>query len=516
MTANLTRDPNPDDVAEAAARLTGTPQEMADQLRALLDAEPPQVRRRESTEETRDRQRTAHRQRVEIDALRLRLAFDFATSRGWQATTAPIAVRELARRSAGGNWHRPPHEWSHILVSPTFFRDSGRRAAAAVGHPPAEAVDASRNGAEAWAAERSLVLSFPDFPSWQDPGRSVLAVFESAEPVEVERRGASDPVSAGVPSLARHGVDSAEVPHPAPEAVAQHEAPKAHAMRPVVPIDLGPIVPADLSDQIGPDFDLVAPTDLLIDGAYQRDLSPKSLALIRRIVRTWSWAKFKPPVCTRIDGRLHIIDGQHSAIGAATHGAIPIIPVVVVEAPEVMDRAAAFVSHATDRVQVTPIQVWRAAVLAGDEDAMTIANVCRQAGVDLLPFAPTSSEYAPRQTVALAGIRRLVDRRGAMRARQVLEAIAKADLAPITGDHLKIGEALLCDPDYAGDFDQDRLTAAMRGLGAKAYAEARELSIAKRIPAWRALVAVIYRGRKGRPKGLEADDAAQGRRRASV
>ena len=275
-------------------------------------------------------------------------------------------------------------------------------------------------------------------------------------------------------------------------------------MRPVEPIDLGTLVPADLAGQPGPDFDLVAPTDLLVDDAYQRGLSPKSEALIRRIVRTWSWAKFKPPVCARVDGRLHVIDGQHTAIAAASHGGIPTIPVVVVAAPDVVERADAFVSHATDRLQVTKIQIWRAAVQAGDEDAVTVANVCQRAGVELLPFSPAGLAYSPGQTVALTAIRRIVDRRGAMRARQILEALANANLAPITADHIKVGEALLCDPDYAGDFDAERVTAVMRSLGAKAYAEARELAITKHMPAWKALVAVLYRARKVRARAGDA------------
>ncbi len=294
-------------------------------------------------------------------------------------------------------------------------------------------------------------------------------------------------------------------------------------MRPVEPLDLGPIVPADLAGQPGPDFDLVAPTDLHVDEAYQRGLSPKSEALIRRIVRTWSWAKFKPPICARVDGRLHVLDGQHTAIAAASHGGIPTIPVVVVAAPDIVERADAFVSHATNRLQATPIQIWRAAVQAGDEDALTVASVCQRAGVELLPFSPTGLAYTPRQTIALAAIRRLIDRRGAMRARQVLEALAKAGLAPIMADHIKAAEALLCDSDYAGELDAERLTVAMCGLTAKAYADARDLAVTKHLPMWRALVAIVLRGRKGRtkigdtaryevPDDIEADAATASRR----
>ena len=513
MTANLTRAPTAD-VAEAAARLTGTPQEMADRLRALLDAGLPKPAPRETVEAARERQLGTQQQELEIAALRRRLADDFAEARGWRRSIVPMAAKELARRAAGGSWHRPAREWPDLLASPEFFRDQGRRAAAAVGHPPSDAVEGSRLAAEIWAAERGLVLSFPDFPSWQQPGRTVLAVFE---PTEVEEAASPSPVKPATAPQDEPAASQDEValdPHDEPTSTpedapasmpeaAPPTVPDLASMRPIQAIDLDDVTPADLLGQAAPDWDLVPPTDLLVDEAYQRGLSPKSIALIRRIVRTWSWAKFKPPVCTRVDGRLHVIDGQHTALAAATHGAIPLIPVVVVAAPAVADRARAFVSHATDRLQATPIQVHHAAVLAGDDAAVTIANVCTNAGIDLVPFPPAHSSYGPRQTIALTAIRRIVDRRGAMRARQILEALANADLAPITADHMKVGEALLCDPDYAGDFDAERVTAAMRSLGAKAYAEARELAITKHMPAWKALVAVLYRARKARTRAAD-------------
>ena len=262
---------------------------------------------------------------------------------------------------------------------------------------------------------------------------------------------------------------------------------------PVAPIDLAGVVSADIAGQGAPDWDIVPPSDLQVDEAYQRNLGPKSLDLIRRIVAGWSWSKFKPPICTRVDGALHCLDGQHTAIAAASHGGIPLIPVVVVAVPEVADRAAAFVSHARNRLAATALQVQRAALVAGDPEAVTLDAVCRRAGVDLLPFAPSDGGYAARQTVAVVGLQRLVTKRGADRAAEVLGALAAADLAPISGDHIRLGEVLLFDPAYADGFDAEKLTAAMRGLTAKTHAEARELAIAQRLPAWRALAAVMAR-----------------------
>jgi hypothetical protein len=269
-------------------------------------------------------------------------------------------------------------------------------------------------------------------------------------------------------------------------------------MRQVVPLDLPDVSPADLTGMAQPDFDLVDPRELLVDDAYQRNLSPKSAALIRRIVEGFRWSKFKPPICVRIDGRLHVLDGLHTAIAAATHPGIRVIPVVVVDEPRTADRAKAFVSHARDRLAATPGQIWRAEVAAGDEDALTIQQVCVRAGVTLLPFAPSSAAYKPGETIALGAIRGLLARRGAMRTREVLEALGKADLAPVTGDMIKAAEALLCEDEYRSEFDPDKIAASIKALGPRALSEAKELAAAKGLPLWRALVATIFKHRKGR------------------
>ena len=283
-------------------------------------------------------------------------------------------------------------------------------------------------------------------------------------------------------------------------------------MHNVAAVPLPDLKPALLQGRAEPMFDRLAPADLLIEDRYQRGLSPRSIRLIRSIVEGWDWLKFKPPVVALTDRGFEVVDGQHTAIAAACHPEIGTIPVVVVDGTDLPGRASAFVSHAVDRLQATPAQVWHAAVAAGDEDALTVRNVLERAGVTLLPYPPSDGTYRPAETVSLAAVRRLVNKRGAMRAREVLQAMARADLAPITADHIRTAEALLTDPDYAEDFDAERVTAAMRGLGPKIMVEARELALAKRLPLWRALTAVLYRThaptRKGRGKAVEAPSAA--------
>ena len=91
-----------------------------------------------------------------------------------------------------------------------------------------------------------------------------------------------------------------------------------------------------------PSLRLVHPSSLSVDDSYQRGLSERSIRLIRKIVAEWSWTAFEPPVVVDVDGRLEVIDGQHTAIAAVTHGGIESLPVLIVQAEKHETRASAF------------------------------------------------------------------------------------------------------------------------------------------------------------------------------
>lgn len=159
-------------------------------------------------------------------------------------------------------------------------------------------------------------------------------------------------------------------------------------LRPIQKMQLPGIEPAKLG-KVEPVFERAKPETLHVDETYQRNLSERSVTLIRRIVANWDWARFKPPVVVRAPGKkFHVIDGQHTAIAAASHPEIDSIPVMVVDAPNVEDRARAFIGHNRDRITVTPNQLYIAAVAAGDPDAVTVQQVCERAGVRILRLPP--------------------------------------------------------------------------------------------------------------------------------
>lgn len=252
-----------------------------------------------------------------------------------------------------------------------------------------------------------------------------------------------------------------------------------------------------------PEFRWVDPGSLLVDEAYQRELSRGSIDLIRKIYGGWDWNRFKPPVVAETAAGLEVIDGQHTAIAAASHPNIDQIPVMVVAAAEIADRAKAFVGHNRDRLALSQVAIHYASVAAGDEDAMTVQQVCERAGVKLLKFPPSNGEFRPGDTMAIVAIRALVNRRGAMKARVVLQVLAEARCAPVRSDGIKAVEVLLSDPEYKDQVQAADLTSALMRLGPDAEREARVFAAAHKVQVWRGLVVVLFR------------EARRGRRRAA-
>ncbi|WP_341020741.1 hypothetical protein [Brevundimonas diminuta] len=278
-------------------------------------------------------------------------------------------------------------------------------------------------------------------------------------------------------------------PDPLSQKPASNDEGKQGTLRSITAISSAGLTPSTPSSS-GPIFEWVNPADLLVNEAYQRDLAERSIKLIRRIVQGWDWTKFKPPVCSLGDDGMEVIDGQHTAIAAATHPGIDKIPVMIVETNTVNDRAAAFIGQNMDRLGVTKMQLHKAAVAAGDEDALTIEQVCARAGIKLHASRP--HRWQVGDSMAVVAIGSLIDRRHAAGARRVLDVLVQAECAPVTANAIRAADIILFDPDYA-DADQDNLPDTIRGLGAAAEREAATHALAHRIPVWRALGIVWFR-----------------------
>lgn len=265
--------------------------------------------------------------------------------------------------------------------------------------------------------------------------------------------------------------------------------------RTVAPILTPGVRPAEV---IGaePIFEWVDPRKLLVDERYQRDLTERSITLIRKIVGNWSWTKMKPPIVVETELGMEVIDGQHTAIAAASHPGVRKIPVMIVEAEHLADRAGAFLGHNADRIAVTPLQMHHAAVLAGDEMAQTIDQVCQRAGVHLLKANPGGS-YKPGDCVALSTIRGVINRRGALGARRVLEVCVQGRKTPIGMADIRATEILLFDPAEADRFEGPDITSAMLLLGQRAEQQAKSYAASHGVRMYEAMAAVLRRRVEG-------------------
>ena len=251
-------------------------------------------------------------------------------------------------------------------------------------------------------------------------------------------------------------------------------------LRKIVPMTFPETVPAEVSGA-RPKLVWVAPTSLLVDSTYQRDLSPTSVRLIRTIVAEFAWTRIKPPVAVAVGAGYHVIDGQHTAIAAATIR-LPELPVFVVDAPEVLERARAFVSHNRNRLAITPLDIHRALVSSGDPFACTVARVCRECGVRLR-YVTFGQRVDVGDTQCISHVQRLFKRDGEKQARITLTALVRARCAPIQEPQLLAAAALVRDSAVA----PGRLTAAIRiGLD-EDLGIARRAAAQQKLRVWRCL-----------------------------
>lgn len=325
---------------------------------------------------------------------------------------------------------------------------------------------------------------------------AVMAAPESDE-VAALRTRLSEDSEAAAPNLAQIAPSGTEkaataglgsAAQLASEPAAKRDMDKVDTLRSVTAIDLAEtLVPIPTA---APLIEWMAPSDLLVEAAYQRDLSPKSMDLIKRIAERWDWRRFKPPIVAWSERGFEIIDGQHTAIGAATRG-IDKIPVLVVEATDLTDRASAFVGHNQDRLAITPVQMHQAKLAAGDEDALTAQQVIDRAGAKLVIGAYGARGWKPGETVAITTIDQLARKRGAMHARRVIEVLVKADAAPVSAAGIKAVDMLMFRPEFA-DIDLEHLPAAIISAG-DVEKQAKLDAQTHCIPAWEAMGRIWFR-----------------------
>lgn len=226
----------------------------------------------------------------------------------------------------------------------------------------------------------------------------------------------------------------AMVSAPAPPVVTDTPLPVATPVetRALVPIKLPPSIKPRLTDSAPPEIRFVSPSDLQVEPKYQRDLSGRSIKLIKKIVSGWDWAKFKPPVCSETTSGLFVIDGQHTAIAAASHPSVDRIPVMVVQSTSLEHRADAFVAHNRDRLAMSVFQVFHAEVAAGNVEACDILKIAFKAGATIPRSQPMKNYIKPGQIIALNEARSIYKGHGAETLERILRILVMSKISPMS------------------------------------------------------------------------------------
>ena len=261
----------------------------------------------------------------------------------------------------------------------------------------------------------------------------------------------------------KHGRSSVTA---AAEVAIADRIPAANGTRAIVPIVLpSKLAPGEIAGD-APELRLVYPTELRVEPTYQRDLSGKSMSLIRKIVAEWDWRKFKPPVCAETAEGLFIVDGQHTAIAAASHPKVGKIPVMVTSGSELEDRAGAFVAHNRDRVSMTMFQLIHAEFVAGGKTAATIFRIVEGSGAFIPRNMPSRTSARAGEVVAISAIRAVLKTRGEEALRRVIEVAVAAGCAPITATVIRSIDMLFSAPVFAelSALPDARIAAALKSI----------------------------------------------------
>lgn len=172
-----------------------------------------------------------------------------------------------------------------------------------------------------------------------------------------------------------------------------------------------------VKDKITPPQDLGAPpmlnwlpiADLVIDDQYQRELNRANWSAIAKIARDFHWSRFSPVfVAPSLGGKYAIIDGQHRTHAAALCG-IEAVPCQIVQM-DAKQQAASFAAINGMATKVTPYQIFRAGLAAGEQWAVDCAASCADAGCRLMTSYVSGEGKKPGQITTISLIRSHVDK----------------------------------------------------------------------------------------------------------
>lgn len=190
------------------------------------------------------------------------------------------------------------------------------------------------------------------------------------------------------------------------------------------------VAPTSFEPQRGtvPVLEIVPIDELSIDPSYQRSIENRaSQKLIREIAQRWHWGLCQPLVVSARDegASLFVIDGQHRLEAARLRGDIDALPCVLVECDGAEEEAASFVQLNQNRRPLTALELFRAAIASGEEEAIAIAQAITAAGLSIAPHL-TSVAWRPGMIGNIGGIERAWRQYGPEITVQALRILASA------------------------------------------------------------------------------------------
>jgi hypothetical protein len=164
-----------------------------------------------------------------------------------------------------------------------------------------------------------------------------------------------------------------------------------------------------------------------VDPAYQRSTDNElSQTLIRKIARFWDWNLCQPLSLTRrADGSLWAVDGQHRHAAAQMRGDIPHLPCVIARYANQSDEASAFVALNRQRKPMTAVDLFKAALAAGDGQAHQVMEAITAAGLTIAPHS-NYTNWTPGMIFCVPGVQRAWQRRGPQVTRNALATLSEA------------------------------------------------------------------------------------------
>ncbi len=166
-------------------------------------------------------------------------------------------------------------------------------------------------------------------------------------------------------------------------------------------------------DLVEPELKWLKVTQLYIPNEYQRSVkSAGSLKNINHIASNFNWADFGVLIVCELEKanppQYAVIDGQHRFRAAEQRQDIKELPCAVLSGREAKEQAQTFIAINSKRIKLHSLHEHRAALVAGNPDAVSVEQILKKAKVTLASFPMNTKELPPRCTQAIGTLYKML------------------------------------------------------------------------------------------------------------